>query len=62
MEHIVCEKCKSEYDLRLIGVSGYQLSPHDTTCEVCGSVLKDCDSDHDDILIMTKRGLVADGV
>jgi hypothetical protein len=58
MEHIVCEKCKSEYDLKAIDVTGWGLLSHETTCEVCGYVLKGCDNDHENILIMTKRGLV----
>lgn len=58
MEHIACEACKTEYDLRTIEVIGWRLPPHKTVCEVCNSVLKDWEEDREYILIMTKRGSV----
>ena len=58
MEHIICKKCKSEYDLTPVMWRGGGFVPHDTTCEVCRSVLKDWENDRDTIAIMTKRGLV----
>lgn len=59
MEHIACKKCESEYDLAPVDVSNWHLPPHDTTCQLCGSVLKGWDNHHENILIMAKRGMVA---
>jgi transcription initiation factor TFIIIB Brf1 subunit/transcription initiation factor TFIIB len=60
MEHIVCRKCESEYDIMAVEAVGWRLIPHRTVCEVCGSVLKDWEKDRENILIMTKRGLVTE--
>ena len=56
MEHIVCQNCKSEYDLKAVVAPGWRLIPHHTVCEVCRSALKDWEKDQENILIMTKRG------
>jgi len=56
MEHIICQSCKSEYDLRTVVATGWRQIPHATVCEVCRSVLRDWDKDREIILVMTKRG------
>ena len=60
MQHLTCSKCRSEYDLKRIFARDWRHEPHDTRCEVCGTVVNRWDSDHEDILIMTKRGEHAD--
>lgn len=60
MEHIACRQCKSEYDVEAFEATDWRLIPHKTVCEVCGSVLKDWEKDKQNILIMTKRGLVGE--
>ena len=60
MEHVVCKKCTSEYDLsQPVQLKG-ELVAHDTVCEVCGTVLKNW-ADGKIIAVMTKRGSL-DGV
>jgi len=59
MERVICKQCKSECDLKPVDASSWHLLPHDTTCQVCGSVLKGWDNDHENILIMTERAFVA---
>jgi PHP family Zn ribbon phosphoesterase len=62
MEHIICQKCKSEYDLKSVDATGWRLIPHNTVCETCGSVLREWVNNREIIPIMTKRGLVAEPV
>jgi hypothetical protein len=56
MEHIVCKKCKSEFDLASFAVRG-GFVPHDTCCEVCRSVLRGWEKGQETIAVITKRGL-----
>jgi len=60
MEHVNCHKCGSEYDLKRVA-RDWRNEPHDTRCDVCGTVLNDRNRDYQDILIMTKRGKMALG-
>lgn len=59
MEHVVCQYCKSEYDLKVVDATGWRQIPHKAMCEVCGMVLKEWTKDREYILVMTKRGLLA---
>ena len=59
MKHLVCRHCRTEYDVRQVDTTGWDRIPHDVKCEVCRSVLKGWDSDHENIYIMTKHGAVA---
>jgi hypothetical protein len=57
MEHVICPRCNTEYDLKVVDATGWRQIPHKTVCEVCGTVLKDWTKDREIILIMTKRGM-----
>jgi hypothetical protein len=62
MEHIICESCDTEYDIREVDARGWRRLRYTTNCEVCGAVLKAFDQDYERILIITKRGLVREAV
>lgn len=57
MQHLICPKCKTEYDLKMIDWQPHE--PADIRCEVCHSALSRQDRAHHGILIMTKRGTLA---
>lgn len=58
---MICPKCETEYDLKVVGVESWRRhEAADIKCEVCHSVLSHQDAAHYGILIMTKRGEIAD--
>jgi hypothetical protein len=56
MEKLVCETCKSEYDVHEVDTRGWDREPADELCEVCGAVLKRFDPERQPVLVLTKRG------
>ena len=57
MQHLTCPKCKTEYDLRLVGAADWPgRETTDIKCEVCHTVVTRSDASHYSILIMTKWG------
>ena len=56
MEHISCNKCKTEYDLKTVDATGWRQIPGHTVCEICGSVLREWTKDREVIAIMTRHG------
>jgi rRNA maturation endonuclease Nob1 len=57
MQSIVCQNCKSEYDVEAVATEGWDREPADEVCEVCGATLRRWDPDHQPIFILTKRGV-----
>jgi hypothetical protein len=56
MEKLACPNCHTEYDLRAVKTPGWKRGKHHVCCEVCSTVLRPFDQDHEIILIMTKYG------
>ena len=56
MEKLICQTCKSEYEVHDVDTRGWGREPADELCEICGAVLKRFEPDRKPILVLTKRG------